>query len=251
MISTRLTKLTIIVPVFNEASTVGGVAEKLQSIEIQCPFEVLFINDGSTDNSVNVIQGFIRDWGDSSEVRLISKDKNEGKGSAIKRGLIEATGSHILIFDADDEYDVRDISRLVEPLLSNRAEIVFGSRMTSFGTVHPSIQHLVGNKLMTWSANILFGSVISDMHTCLKLIPIRLLRSFRLTHNGFGLDTEITAEILRSGFRPYEVPISYVGRSKQEGKKIRTLDALVSFWILLRVRTRGRTPYGYRNKELL
>jgi hypothetical protein len=124
--------------------------------------------------------------------------------------------------------------------------------MSGFGTVHPSLHHLIGNRLMTWVANIIYGAAISDLHTCLKLLPIPLLRSMRLTEKGFGLDTEIASEMLRLGFRPYEMPISYVGRSVQDGKKIRFSDAIRSVYILLKVRvTRRRVKYGNRDVGLL
>src|ERR1019366_8276273 len=167
---------------------------------------------------------------------------NLGKGAAVRAGIAAATGSHILIFDADHEYDVNDVPRLVIPLISGRAEIVYGSRMSGFGTVHPSLWHSIGNKAMTSMANVLFGSAISDLHTCLKLLPTPLLRSFELEENGFGLDTEISAEALRAGFRPFEVPVSYVGRSAEDGKKIRLRDALRCVYILFKVRCRPNTP---------
>jgi hypothetical protein len=122
--------------------------------------------------------------------------------------------------------------------------------MSGFGTVHPSLWHSVANNAMTSLANVLFGSAISDLHTCLKLLPIPLLRSFSLDENGFGLDTQISAEMLRAGFRPFEVPISYVGRSKEDGKKIRFGDALRCVYVLVKVRFLPRTSYGQRNRSL-
>ncbi|MGH9918335.1 MAG: hypothetical protein ACRD6W_05635, partial [Nitrososphaerales archaeon] len=150
----------------------------------------------------------------------------------------------------DHEYDVEDIPRLVAPILTGRAEVVYGNRMSDFGTVHPSLWHAVGNKSMTMLANLLFVSAIPDLHTCLKLVPMPLLKSFDLSEGGFGLDTEMSAEVLRAGFRPYQVPISYVGRSREEGKKIRFSDALRCVYVLFKVRARPVTPYGKRNKEL-
>ena len=181
---------------------------------------------------------------------VLHHEQNRGKGAAVRSGIKAATGSHILIFDADTEYDVHDIPRLVAPILTGRAEVVYGSRMSGFGTVHPSRRHSVGNHAMTSMANIIFGSAISDLHTCLKLFPVPLLESFELTETGFGLDTEISAEMLRSGFRPFEVPISYVARSAEEGKKIRTRDAFRCVYVLLKVRLRGTVTYGQRNRAL-
>jgi hypothetical protein len=122
--------------------------------------------------------------------------------------------------------------------------------MSGFGTVHPSLWHALGNKSMTLFANMLFGSAISDLHTCLKLVPMPLINSFNLSEGGFGLDTELSAEVLRAGFRPFQVPISYVGRSKEEGKKIRLSDAFQCVVVLIKVRLRPVTAYGKRDRSL-
>jgi dolichol-phosphate hexosyltransferase len=207
--------------------------------------EVIVVNDGSTDQTRRSVESI-----EDSRLIIIDHAKNMGKGVAVRTGIAAAKGTHLLIFDADSEYDVEDIPRLVTPILSGRAEVVFGSRMSGFGTVHPSLWHSVGNRAMTTMANVLFGCAISDLHTCLKLLPTPLLNSFDLDEKGFGLDTEISAEVLRAGFRPFEIPISYVGRSKEEGKKIRLPDAFRCVYILLKVRFRPVTPYGQRNRSL-
>ena len=238
--------LTIIVPSYNEHLTIGRVLDALLSLDMPGKkLEIIVVNDGSTDATRECIESF-----DDPRLVAINHPANLGKGAAVRDGIAAATGSHVLIFDADHEYDVNDISRLVIPILSGRAEVVYGSRMSGFGTVHPSLWHSVGNKAMTGLANVLFGSAISDLHTCLKLVPVPLLRSFDLDEDGFGLDTQISAEVLRAGFRPFEVPISYVGRSKEEGKKIHFSDALRCVFVLVKVRTRSRTAYGQRNRSL-
>jgi glycosyltransferase involved in cell wall biosynthesis len=240
-------KLSIVVPVYNEVVTVERVVHSILDLHLPCAFEVIVVDDGSTDGSSIVLERLTSD-----NVRVIHHPVNSGKGAAVQTGLAASTGTHLLIFDADTEYDPHDIARLVRPLLAGRAEVVFGSRMSGFGTVHPSLHHLIGNRIMTWTANVIYGAAISDLHTCLKLIPIPLLRSMQLTEKGFGLDTEIASEMLRLGFRPYEMPISYVGRSVQEGKKIRLSDAIRSVYILLKVRViRRRVKYGNRNLGLL
>ena len=238
--------LSIIVPSYNEHLTISQVLDALLSLDMPGKkLEIIVVNDGSTDATRDDVESF-----EDFRLVLIHHSSNLGKGAAVRTGIAAATGSHMLIFDADSEYDVNDIPRLVSPILSGRAEVVYGSRMSGFGTVHPSLGHAVGNKAMTTLANVLFGSAISDLHTCLKLLPIPLVRSFSLDENGFGLDTQISAEVLRAGFRPFEVPISYVGRSKEDGKKIRFGDALRCVYVLVKVRFLPRTSYGQRNRSL-
>jgi dolichol-phosphate hexosyltransferase len=239
-------RLSIIVPSYNERSTILKVLDDLLSLDIPGKeLEIIVINDGSTDGTQALLETF-----DDSRLVRIHHGANLGKGAAVRTGMAAAQGSHLLIFDADHEYDVEDIPRLVTPILSGRAEVVYGNRMSGFGTVHPSLWHAIGNKSMTLLANLLFGSAISDLHTCLKLVPMPLLKSFSLSEGGFGLDTEISAEVLRAGFRPFQVPISYVGRSKEEGKKIRLSDAMRCIFVLAKVRARPVTPYGKRDKSL-
>jgi glycosyltransferase involved in cell wall biosynthesis len=238
--------LSIVVPSYNEEDTILRVLDALLSLDMPGKkLEVIVVNDGSTDQTRRCVESI-----EDSRLTIIDHPRNMGKGVAVRTGISAAKGTHLLIFDADSEYDVEDIPRLVTPILSGRAEVVFGSRMSGFGTVHPSLWHSVGNRAMTSMANVLFGCAISDLHTCLKLLPTPLLNSFDLDEKGFGLDTEISAEVLRAGFRPFEVPISYVGRSKEEGKKIRFLDAFRCVYILLKVRFRPVTPYGQRNRSL-
>lgn len=238
--------LSIVVPAYNEGKTILRVLDELLCLDVPGKkLEIVVVNDGSTDATREYVESF-----DDSRLVAIHHSTNLGKGAAVRAGIAAATGSHVLVFDADHEYDVNDVPRLVNPLISGRAEIVYGSRMSGFGTVHPSLWHSVGNKAMTAMANVLFGSAISDLHTCLKLLPTPLLRSFDLKENGFGLDTEISAEALRAGFRPFEVPVSYVGRSVEDGKKIQLRDALRCVYILVKVRFRSRTPYGQRDRSL-
>jgi dolichol-phosphate hexosyltransferase len=239
-------RLSVIVPSYNERLTILNVLDSLLSLDVPGKeLEIIVINDGSTDGTQELLDTF-----DDSRLVRIHHNANLGKGAAVRTGMAAAKGSHLLIFDADHEYDVADIPRLITPILTGRAEVVYGNRMSGFGTVHPSLWHAIGNKAMTLFANLLFGSAISDLHTCLKLVPMPLLKSFDLSEGGFGLDTEISAEVLRAGFRPFQVPISYVGRSKEEGKKIRFKDAMQCVFVLLKVRARPVTPYGKRNKCL-
>ena len=239
-------KLTIVVPVYNEEHTIGRVLEALVAQSIPGDFEIIVVDDGSTDRTREMLQA---SW--HSRHVHIRHETNRGKGAAVRTGIARASGTHLLVFDADSEYDPADIPRLIDPILSGRAEVVYGVRARGAGVLFPSLINLLGNRVMTAAANLLFGSAMSDLHTCLKLLPIPLLRLMPLKEEGFGLDTEVSAELLRRGFRPFEVPVSYVGRSREEGKKIRLSDAFRCFEVLVRVRLRGRTRYGLRDKTLL
>jgi len=238
-------KLTIVVPVFNEEHTVRQVLEALMDQPIPGDFEIIVVDDGSTDRTREILQA---SW--HHRHVCVRHESNRGKGAAVRTGISLASGSHLLVFDADSEYDPEDIPKLIAPILSGRAEVVYGVRVRGAGALFPSFVNVLGNRLMTAAANALYASAISDLHTCLKLLPVPMLRLMQLEEEGFGLDTEISAEMLRRGFRPYEIRVSYVGRSRAEGQKIRLSDAFRCLQVLLKVRLRGRTSYGARDKSI-
>jgi len=246
-VSAPTVDISVVVPAYNEERRLPPTMIDIIDFFDRkgCRYEVIVVDDGSTDATRSIAESTA-----GSETIVIHHETNRGKGAAVRSGLGRAGGSHALIFDADDEYDHHDIEKLVEPLFRGRAEVVYGARMRGHGTIHPTLIHALGNTIMTATANVLYGSAISDLHTCLKLLPLPLLRAMQLTEDGFGLDTEITAEMLRRGWRPYELPISYVGRSKEEGKKIGAKDAVECFRILFQVRRRGITRPGMRDKRL-
>jgi len=220
--------VTIIVPAHNESAIIVNTAENLLKLNYPA-HEVIVVDDGSTDTHAS----------------------NRGKGAAVRTGLREASGTHVLVFDADHEYDPSDIVKLLEPVRRGRAEVVYGVRIPGIHTLQPSLMHALGNKVMTAAVNLVYGAAINDLHTCLKLLPLPLVRAMTLTETGFGLDTEITGEMLRRGFRPYELPVSYVGRSKEEGKKIKFRDAFACFAVMVKVRLRGRVRPGHRDRSLV
>jgi glycosyltransferase involved in cell wall biosynthesis len=221
-------------PAYNEEATILGAITEVLQVHYPCDVELIVIDDGSTDSTGLLLSGIQDD-------RLIVARHlaNRGKGAALLSGAAMATGTHLLPFDADLEYDPEDIPRILEPVLRNRCAVVYGVRLFGCNTVYQSYRYAAGNRLLTRMANILFDANISDLHTCLKLMPLALVRALKLTEEGFGLDTEVTALALRQGIRPFEVPVSYYSRTHAEGKKITWRDAVACAWILLRVRFRS------------
>ena len=224
-------KLSILMPAYNEDLTIVEAVEAVLEQDYPCPVELVVLDDGSQ----SPVQKLLRHIKDP---RLITfrHAVNLGKGTALRQAAMLATGTHMVPFDADLEYDPGDLVPMLIPILQGRCEVVYGTRMFGVNTRFQSYSHGLGNRLLTLAANVTFDAYISDLHTCLKLMPLDLFRSFPLREAGFGLDTEITAHILRSGLRPFEVPVSYHSRSREEGKKITWWDGVDCLRILGRVR---------------
>jgi glycosyltransferase involved in cell wall biosynthesis len=235
--------LTVIVPVFNEASRICEALCELVSVDVNFPFEIIVINDGSTDNTRDIIKWPMHLF----HIRFIDLPENKGKGHAVRLGISLAEYSHALVFDADLEYFGHDIPRLFRPIQMGVASIVYGVRIRGINSMHPSFIFALGRRVLTAITNILYGTAITDLHTCLKLFPVDFLRSIELTESGFGLDTQMTALALRNGLKPFEIPITYVGRTASEGKKIKFSHAFECVSIL--VRCRLSKPLGYQVKK--
>ncbi len=218
-------------PVYNEESTVLRAIDEVLQTEYPCDFELIVVDDGSTDNTGRMLARVEED-----QVIVRRHPVNRGKGAALLTALSAVTGTHILPFDADLEYRAGDIPRMLEPVLSRRCSVVYGTRLFGCNTVYQTYRYALGNRLLTRMANVLFNAYISDLHTCLKLIPSAVMKGICLRERGFGLDTEITAILLKQGIRPFEVPVSYYGRTHGEGKKITWRDAVACARILLQVR---------------
>ena len=229
-------KLSILMPAYNEENTVGRAVAEILTTDYPCDIELIVVDDGSTDQTAVLLSAFRDD-------RLIvhRHPVNRGKGAALRSAADLATGTHLLPFDADLEYAAEDIPRMLEPVLKARSDVVYGARLFGVNTAYQSYRYALGNRMLTTLANLFFNASLSDMHTCLKLMPAATVKQLGLSEIGFGLDTEMTALLLLRGVRPFEVPVSYYGRTHADGKKINWRDAVRCVWILLRVRFRGRS----------
>jgi hypothetical protein len=231
-------KLSILMSVYNEERTIVRAVDEVLGAVYPCDIELIVVDDGSTDRTPMLL-----DQVNDRRVIVHHHLANRGKGAALLTALSLAAGTHGVPFDADLEYSAEDIPRMLGPVLQGRCNVVFGARLFGCNTVYRSYRYAAGNRVLTRMANILFDACLSDLHTCLKLMPLPVLRSLDLREAGFGLDTEATALLLKRGIRPFEVPVSYYGRSHAEGKKITWRDGIACAWILLRVRLgRGSQP---------
>jgi dolichol-phosphate hexosyltransferase len=231
----RAIKLSILMPAYNEQATIAHVIHTVLTTDYPCEFELIVVDDGSTDATPEILAEL-----DHPHARVYRHPRNMGKGAALLTAASLATGSHIVPFDADLEYAPDDLARMLEPVLAGRCDVVYGARLFGVNTVYQSYTHAVGNRALTLAANVMFDSYLSDLHTCLKLLPLDLFNQLELRETGFGLDTEITAKMLKLGVRPFEVPISYHSRSVAQGKKIGWQDGVECLQVLTRVRFRGR-----------
>jgi glycosyltransferase involved in cell wall biosynthesis len=223
-------KLSILMPVFNEAETVGTVVKRVLDVPYPCEVELVIVDDGSVDATPQIL-GQLAD----PRVSVHAHPVNRGKGAAIRTAAERATGTHVVMCDADLEYSPEDLPGLLRPVLDGEAEVVYGTRTFGSHTAY-SFWFVLGNKGVTFVANALFNSWISDLETCFKLMPLPLYRLLDVRSAGFGMEAEITGKLLKRGLRPYEVPIRYRARSREEGKKLTWRDGVEAVWILTRIR---------------
>jgi glycosyltransferase involved in cell wall biosynthesis len=226
-------KLSILMPVYNEEDHIADALKQALAVDYPCEIELVVVDDGSRDGTAEVL-GRI----DDPRVRVISHPRNVGKGAAIRTAANRADGEYMVILDADLEYDPQDIPKLILPVLDGRAAVVYGNRTFGSHSAY-SFWYVMGNKAVTTAANVLFNSYIGDLETCFKLMPIALYRSLDVRSRGFGMEAEVTAKLLRRGVRPYEVPISYRARGREDGKKITWKDGVEALWILVKIRAGG------------
>lgn len=236
-------KLSIIIPVFNEEKTISEMIKKVSEVKISgVEKQIIVVNDGSTDATGSVAQDSIRQLA-SQNLKYIAHQKNQGKGAAVRTGIENATGDYIVIQDADLEYDPKDIGKLIKPILEGKYKVVYGTRLKrlpNFSKEERTPQfllHYVGNKFLSLLTSILYGQWITDMETCYKLFPTKTVEKMRLNARRFEFEPEITAKLLKKGYKILEIPISTKPRGYSEGKKLNTFkDGSIAFWTLFRYR---------------
>jgi len=215
-------------PVYNERHTIREILHQVRAVDLDK--EIICVDDFSTDGTWDILQGEARDG-----TRIFRHPQNMGKGAAVRTGLEQVEGDVVLIQDADLEYDPQDYHALLEPILSGRARVVYGSRFLG-SRQHMAGLHSFGNRLVTVTTNLLFGVSLTDMETCYKVFTADIAQKIKLTSPRWGFDPEITARILKMGHQIYEVPISYRGREPSAGKKLSWKDGFTVMFTLLRCR---------------
>lgn len=223
--------ISIVVPVFNEARTVAEVIERLIAIDLPAPREILVVNDGSTDGTREVLDRIAA----RPELRIIHAERNGGKGSAIRIGFAQASGTIVAIQDADLELDPAQIADLVKPILDGRSRVVYGSRFLAGRPDAPWLS-VFANQVLTGITNLLYGGRITDMETCYKIMAREVAASLHLESNRFDIEPEITAKLLRDGHSILELPIHFNPRSRAQGKKIGWRDGFRAIQVLFKYR---------------
>jgi len=229
-------KLSIIIPVFNEEKTISELIKAVVDVKIpHVEKEIIVVDDGSTDGTISKIP--------TAGIKFIKHDKNQGKGAAVKTGIDNATGDYIIIQDADLEYNPKQIELLTEPVLSNKAKVVYGTRLKRrphFNKEERNFRfalHYFGNRFLSVVTSVLYGSWITDMETCYKLFPAKAGKKFTLHSKRFDFEPEITAKLLKDGYKILEIPITTVPRDFSDGKKLRTFhDGSIALYTLIKYR---------------
>jgi len=224
-------KLSIIIPVYNEEKTILQVIRSVQNADIGMEKQIIVVDDGSTDSTKEQLATL-----HDESVEVYFHPRNRGKGAAIRTGLSKVTGDLVVIQDADLEYDPADYPILMKPILAGQADVVYGSRFLGPHRAFLFV-HFLGNKFLTLITNALYDTILTDMETCYKMFRAEIFKDITIRSNQFDFEPEITAKVLKRGYRLFEVPITYSGRNVDEGKKIRPWrDGLHALWTLIKFR---------------
>jgi glycosyltransferase involved in cell wall biosynthesis len=223
--------LSIIIPIFNEKDTILELLSKIKKVGLKKEYEVLMIDDGSTDGTRHILEKLKNE----KNYKIIFKEKNSGKGESLKLGFKNATGEYVIVQDADLEYDPKDYLKLLEEISKHKKVVIYGSRFMGHYKDMSSL-HYFGNQLLTFITNLLYGVRLTDMETCYKLFPRQLIQNIKLKASRFEFEPEVTAKIIKKGYKIIEVPISYTGRSHSEGKKITWKDGFSAIFSLVKYR---------------
>ncbi len=222
-------KVSFLIPAYNEQATIGEVLTRIEALGLDA--QVIVVDDGSTDATAAIAE---------ASGATVIRQRNQGKGAAIRTAIAAADGEIAVIQDADMEYDPAEVPELIEPIVRGVADVVFGSRLRGGRPQRAFLfWHLVGNRFLSLLTCVLFNTTLSDMETGYKAFRLDVLRSLDLRENSFGLEPEITGKVCRRELRIYELPISYYGRTHDEGKKITWRDGFRAIWVLFRVRLVG------------
>ncbi len=240
-------KVSVVIPVYNEKNTICEILRRVEEMEMRK--EVVVVDDCSNDGTRKILRELAERQGRGEteapaadgedpigleNLRLFFQEKNQGKGAALRRGFAEVTGDIVLVQDADLEYDPRDYPRLLEPIKEGLADVVYGSRFLGGPQRVHYFWHYVANKALTLLSDIFTNLKLTDMETCYKVFRREVLKDIQLKSNRFGFEPEITAKIAKGNWRVYEVPISYAGRTYEEGKKITWKDGVQALWCIIR-----------------
>ena len=223
-------ELTVIIPVYNEEKTLEEIVRRVKNTGLVN--EILIVDDGSTDGTKEILKSFAGD----PLIRVLSSDKNQGKGAAVRRGILEAKSEYALIQDADLEYNPKNYPLLIQPIEDGIADVVYGSRFLGAARRPILFWNMVANKILTLTTNILYNNILSDMETGYKLFKVSMIREIPLYAHSFDFEPEFTAKILKRNFRIYEVPIDFTPRYYYEGKKIKASDGVIALWTLIKYR---------------
>jgi len=230
-----ITTLSIVIPAYNEEPTIHLILDKVCKVRLPGDLkkEIIIVDDCSKDNTYATIQKYIADYDTRKEIQLFKHEKNAGKGAALHTGIAKATGEVLVIQDADLEYDPNEYALLLQPILDNVADVVYGSRFIG-GKPHRILffWHTLGNKFLTFLSNMFTNLNLTDMETCYKAFRREVLQSFTLKEDRFGIEPELTARVGHANVRVYEVPISYFGRTYEEGKKIGWKDGVRALYAI-------------------